>query len=134
MTKQATGQFSIKSWDEKPYSEAEGEAKLTHASVTQDYAGDIQGTGTLAYLMAYAPDGTAHFTGLELVRGSLHGRSGSFVLHHSGMFQEGVAASDFSVVEGSATGELAGLRGTGQYAAKHGESAVSVTLNYELGS
>ena len=35
--------FEIKIWDEKSYQEIEGESKLTRASVTKTYRGDITG-------------------------------------------------------------------------------------------
>ena len=38
-TSKATGTFTIKGWDEQPYAEAEGAAKLTHARVTTTYSG-----------------------------------------------------------------------------------------------
>jgi len=132
MTKQAHGHFSIKGWDQKPFSEAEGTPKLTHASVTQGYEGDVTGEGTLAYLMMYAADGSAYFIGLERVQGTLHGQAGSFVLQHGGKFEGGAATSTYSVLEGSGTEALAGLRGHGSYRAVHGEGRVAYTLEYEL--
>jgi hypothetical protein len=41
----------LNEWDEKPYNEIEGESKLTRASVTQTYQGDIVGEGTVEYLI-----------------------------------------------------------------------------------
>ena len=40
-TSKATGTFTIKGWDEQPYAETEGAAKLTHARVTTGYTGDL---------------------------------------------------------------------------------------------
>ncbi|MCZ9336258.1 DUF3224 domain-containing protein, partial [Streptomyces sp. TRM76130] len=34
---------------------------------------------------------------------------------------------------GSGTGELTGLRGTGEFTARHGEAAVAYAFTYELG-
>ena len=42
---------NVNEWDEKPYNEIEGEPKLTRASVTQTYQGDIVGEGTVEYLI-----------------------------------------------------------------------------------
>ena len=49
---------------------------------------------------------------MEEVRATVHGRSGTFVLQHSGTMQRGVATLMVSVVPDSGTGELAGLAGT----------------------
>ena len=45
-TGKATGQFTIKGWDEQPYAEHEGAPRLTHARVTSAYGGDLEGEGT----------------------------------------------------------------------------------------
>lgn len=132
MKKHATAMFAIKGWDEKPYDEAASLPKLTRASVTKTFRGDIEGESQVEYLMAYASDGSATFVGLERVRGRLGGKSGSFILQRTGTFKDGVADERFSVVPGSGTGELAGLRGTGSSAARHAKEN-SMTLEYELG-
>src|SRR5438105_7525565 len=119
MQKQAKATFGIKSWDEKPYNEMNGLPKLTRAGVIKSYQGDITGDGKLEYLMMYRDDGTASFVGLERVVGSVGGRSGSFVLQHSGTFKEGVATVTLVVVPGSGTGDLRGLRGNGKFAVGH---------------
>ena len=56
----------------------------------------------------------ATFVGLERVVGQLAGKTGSFVLQRTGVFEGGQAKESYSVVAGSATGELSGLRGEGQ--------------------
>jgi hypothetical protein len=131
MRAQATGTVTSTSWDEQPYNEPEGALKLTHASVVNTFAGDIQGEGTLAYLMYYRSEQYAGFIGLEQVVGSLGGQTGAFVLEHSGTFENGVVRASWRVTDGSGTGALAGLRGDGDYLwdGEHGNS-VTYTLNY----
>src|SRR5437764_5976362 len=41
----ANSRFTIKSWDEKPYSEGQDLPKLTRAAVTKTFSGDIAGEG-----------------------------------------------------------------------------------------
>jgi hypothetical protein len=43
MKTNANGRFAIKNWDEKPYSEGQGLPKLTRASVSKTFTGDIAG-------------------------------------------------------------------------------------------
>src|SRR6185369_17034663 len=83
MEKTATARFAIKSWDEKPYSEGPDQPKLTRASVTKTFTGDLAGEGKVEYLMAYASDGSATFVGLERITGELAGKAGSFVLQRT---------------------------------------------------
>ena len=120
MKKTVNARFAIKSWDEKPYSEGEGQPKLTRASVTKTFTGDLEGESSVEYLMMYRSDGTATFVGLERVVGRLGGKSGSFVLQRTGVFEGGEAKESYSVVPGSGTGELQGLRGEGNSAVGHG--------------
>ena len=131
MRTQATATFEVKSWDEKPYNEIDVGPKLARASVTKSYEGDIQGEGTLEYLMMYRDSTSASFVGLERVIGRIGGRSGSFVLQHSGTFEGGMAKVTLSVVPGSGAGELRGLRGEGGFAAGH-QKQYPMTLDYDF--
>src|SRR6266436_6372440 len=109
----ATARFAIKRWDEKPYREGPNQPKLTRASVTKTYTGDIEGEGQVEYLMMYRSDGSATFVGLEQVVGRIGGKTGSFVLQRSGTFENGRATESYSVIPGSPTGDLQGLVGEG---------------------
>ena len=132
MKKSANARFAIKSWDEKPYSEGENLPRLTRASVVKTFSGDIEGEGRVEYLMMYRSDGSAAFVGLERIAGRLGGRTGSFVLQRTGVFENGQAKESYSVVPGSGTGELEGLSGDGSSAVGHGMEH-PFSLNYDLG-
>ncbi len=131
MKQTANARFAIKSWDEKPYSEGQGLPKLTRASVMKVFTGDIEGEGQVEYLMMYRSDGSAAFVGLERINGRIGGRTGSFVLQRIGVFESGQAKESYSIVPGSATGELSGLQGGGTTALGHG-TEYAFTLEYEL--
>ena len=131
MKQSASARFAIRSWDEEPYSEGLDLPKLTRASVAKTYTGDIAGEGRVEYLMMYRGDGSAAFVGLERVVGRIGGRTGSFVLQRTGMFEGGQAKESYFVVPGSATGELHGLLGDGTSAVGHGMEH-PFSLNYEL--
>jgi hypothetical protein len=133
MSTHTTAVFEIKTWDEKPYQEIDGGSKLTRASVTKAYRGDISGDATSESLMFYRADGTAVFTGLERVVGSIGGRAGSFVLQGSGIYHDGTATWDCTVIPDSGSGELHGLRGEGRYVATHADYPnVPFTLDYSF--
>ncbi len=125
---QVTGTFQFTSWSETPYHELEDGHKLTHASVTNAFKGGIEGEGTLGYLMAYQGEAFAHFVGYERIVGRMGEKSGSFVLQHSGLFQNGEVQASLTVVSGSGTGDLAGLRGEGSYVARHDVKDTPFTL------
>jgi len=114
---QATGTLMTNSWQEEPFAETDGAPRLSHDRVAHAFTGDIEGEGIWQNLNAYRDDGSAVFTGYERVVGRLAGRSGSFVLEVSGIYENGEARISWSVVPGTATGELRGLRGSGTYVA-----------------
>jgi hypothetical protein len=58
-------------------------------------------------------DGRVRERGYERVAGRLGGRSGTFVLQVAGRYEDGKATTAWSVVAGTGTGALAGLRGEG---------------------
>lgn len=131
MKQSATARFAITSWDEKPYSEGKDLPRLTRASVTRTFTGDVEGEGQVEYLMMYRADGSASFVGLERVVGRVGERTGSFVLQRVGAFENGRAKESYSVVGGSGTGELVGLRGEGSSDVGHGLDH-PFSLNYDL--
>jgi hypothetical protein len=133
MSTRATGTFKIQGWDEKPYTQMEGGRKLTQASVKQAFAGDVEGEGTVEWLMCYRPDETADFVGLQRIVGKIGDRSGSVVLLQTeGTFDGKEAKGRLSVVPDSGTGGLEGLRGTGEFSAPHGgEPSISLEYDFE---
>src|SRR2546421_2394166 len=120
MKQTANARFAITNWDEKPYDAGPDLPKLTRASVTKTLSGDIDGEGRVEYLMLYRGDGSATFVGLERIVGRIGGKTGTFVLQRTGTFQDGQAKESYTVVSGSATGDLQGLRGEGNSAVGHG--------------
>jgi len=132
MSNRATATFEVKKWDEKPYSEVDGGAKFTRASVTKSFHGDIEGEGMVEYLMFYRSDGSASFVGLERIVGRLGSRSGSFVLQHSGTDDGHTTTSSWFVAPGSGTGDLIGLRGEGGSVLTRKMEQFSMTLDYDL--
>ena len=131
MKKSANARFAIKNWDEKPYSEGEGLPRLARATVTKTYTGDIEAEAQVEYLMMYRNDDSASFVGLERVVGRIGEKTGTFVLQRTGTFESGLAKESYTVITGSATGGLQGLRGDGNSAVGHGLEH-PFALMYEL--
>ena len=131
MSTHAQATFEISSWDENPYVELDGGAKMTRASVGQAFSGDLEGEGSVEWLMCYREDKTADFVGLQRFVGRLGSRSGSFVMRTQGTFDGEKAAGELSVVAGSGTEELGGITGAGAFVAPHG-STPSVDLDYDF--
>ena len=130
MSTRGSATFAIKSWDEKPYAEFEGGRKLTRASVVYTYSGDIEGEGSVEYLMVYGPHGAGTYVGMERVVGKVAGRSGSFVSQHTGTFEPKGVSDTWFISPESGTGELEGLSGGGD-AAISGHGPYSIAFDYD---
>ena len=91
--------------------QAEG-ATLGRMSIDKQFHGDLEATSKGEMLTAgTGVKGSAGYVAIERVTGTLHGRSGSFVLQHSGTMTRGAPQLTITVVPDSGTGELAGLAG-----------------------
>jgi predicted transcriptional regulator len=122
--------FTVENWDEKPYDEIDADRKLTQAAVTMKYAGGIEGTAAVQWLMAYAADGTATVVGIERITGTIDGREGSVVIQHVGGYSDGAARAELTVVAGSGTGALTGVTGTGTFLADpNGKVTLDLTFD-----
>jgi hypothetical protein len=126
VTRHIEARFEIASWDETPFEDSDENAKLTEALVTKKYEGDIKGTSTTKWLMAYAPDKTAMFVGIERIKGTVGGRDGSVVLLHDGAYRDGAATAELRVAAG--TEGLVDAAGTGKFRA---DPAGSITLDLD---
>lgn len=126
----ASAQFKITGWDETPYKEFENGAKLTRATVTQAYEGDLIAHGEVEFLMSHIADGTATFVGYELVTGELSGNKGTFIIQHIGTFGGSGACSSWTIAPNSGTGELTGISGQGNYTAT--SETVEMPFSYEF--
>jgi len=129
LKKIATGGFEIRDWQEKPAGPKTG-PKVTRASVKQRYTGDIKGTGTIEYVMAYRPDKTAEYTGVEVITGSIGTRKGSISLLIRGVYDGKRAVTKWQVVPGAGKGALKDVTGRGEFSAPMGSKG-KYTLTYE---
>ncbi|KUG06947.1 DUF3224 domain-containing protein [Solirubrum puertoriconensis] len=127
----AVSTLELGAWSEETYQELADAPAMARASATQLFSGDIEGEGRLEILMTYYPDGSASSVGLERVVGRVGGRTGSFVLQHSGSLEDGVAKANLAVVPGSGTHELNGLHGRGWCVRPQGKPG-AITLEYSF--
>jgi hypothetical protein len=129
----ATGTFEVLSGVDDPIDELEGGLTLTHASGAQTFTGDIDGDGSIHWLMLYRSDKTAHFVGLQRITGSVGGRRGSFFIAADGDHDGTSSRISWTVVMGSGTDDLAGIGGSGKMIAPGGRTG-TYELEYEFDS
>ena len=134
MSEHVKTSMDVTSWDEKTISES-GPTKITRTTMGQSCSGDIEGTSTSELVMYYQDGGTATIVGFLTIDGSVGDRSGTVVLRSIGRFDGSAATADLTVVEGSGTGGLSGISGTGTSVAPHGPTAfVELDLEFPSGS
>jgi hypothetical protein len=108
---QARGTFDVQLVPQAPDAGAEGTLP-DRLTIDKQFHGDLEGTSHGQMLTATtAVTGSAGYVAIERVRGRLAGRSGSFVLQHSGTLERGTPHLSVTVVPDSGTEELAGLAG-----------------------
>jgi hypothetical protein len=111
MATHASGTFEVKLLPQPPDDKAEG-STLGRMSIDKQFHGDLEGTAKGQMLTAGTDvKGSAGYVASERVTGTLHDRSGSFVLQHSGPLTKGAAQQSITVVPDSSAGQLVGLTG-----------------------
>jgi uncharacterized protein DUF3224 len=112
VTTHARGRFDVK-LNAQPQVESVSDLTIGRMSIDKQFHGDLDATSK-GEMLAAGTDvkGSAGYVAMERVRGTLHGRSGTFALQHTGTMTRGAPHLSVTVVPDSATGQLAGLAGT----------------------
>jgi uncharacterized protein DUF3224 len=105
----ATGPFDVKVTAQDDKSE---DPLLNRMTLDKHYHGDLEATGKGQMLTAGTDvKGSGAYVAIEKVTGTLGGRTGSFVLQHSGTMTRNTPQLTITVVPDSGTGELKGITG-----------------------
>ena len=104
---------------------------MTRTVVKKTFTGALVGSSVADLLTCESESGSAGYLAMERLEGTLDGLAGTFVIQHGGIYDAttGKATPYGAIVPGSATGELAGLRGSAEY--RHDEQGAMLTLHYE---
>jgi len=124
-----TGTFKVLGWEEQPY-DAPDLPALTHASVSQELLGDIEGEASVVYLLASREDKRASFIGLARVVGRIGEREGTFVMQDVGTFENGAAKGRWTIVPGTSTGDFQGISGEGSFDAMHDSATYTLEVSF----
>lgn len=100
-------------------------------SIDKVFHGELEATSK-GEMLSVSTDtkGSAGYVAFERVTGALDGRTGSFVLQHSGIMDRGTPRLDLNVVPDSGTAALTGLTGTMRITVAAG--AHSYAFEYDL--
>ncbi|HEX7877978.1 MAG TPA: DUF3224 domain-containing protein [Candidatus Eisenbacteria bacterium] len=126
----ARGPFDVKLTPQSPTGD-NPEPTLGRMLLVKSFHGDLEATSTGEMLTAgTSTKGSAAYVAVERVTGTLHGRRGTFSLHHTGIMTRGVPDLSIHVVPDSGDGELAGISGTLAIQIEGGKH--SYELTYDL--
>jgi hypothetical protein len=110
-TMRASGTFEVKLSPLTLEDKAEG-SLLGRMSLDKVFHGDLEATARGEMLTAgTGVQGSAGYVAIERINGKLNGRTGTFVLQHTGTMTRGEPSLSITVVPDSGTGQLAGLAG-----------------------
>jgi hypothetical protein len=111
MTTHAKGTFEVRLTPAGPEDKGQG-ATLGRMAIDKQFHGDLEATSKGEMLSAgTSVKGSAGYVAIERVSGALQGRTGSFILQHSGTMTRGAPQLTITVVPDSGSGHLAGLAG-----------------------
>lgn len=118
----AVAEITVQSSTAKPYDQSVTPT-LMEIDITETFRGDMDGESTVRALQTQLPDKSANMVSLQRFRGKLGGRRGTFVLQGSEVVDNGQIQATWTVVPGSGTGELMGLRGEGGFEGSFGKGS-----------
>lgn len=112
MTTKAHGSFTVK-MTPQTWSESSVDHTLARFLLDKQYQGDLEATAEGQMLSAGSGQkgSSGVYVAIERVTGKLQGRTGSFILHHTGLMTRGTPELSIKVVPDSGTGELTGIAG-----------------------
>lgn len=80
--------------------------------IAKQYSGDLVGQGVGQMLSKRTEKGASVYAAIEEFEGTLAGKKGGFTLFHQGHMSATQQSLEVVIVEGSGTGELAGIQGS----------------------
>ena len=130
MTKRASGTFAVKIAPQAA-DESIGDPTVGRLALDKQFSGDLE-ANSRGQMLAVRTEiqGSAGYVAMERVIGTLHGRSGTFALQHSGTMTRGAPHLSVTIVPDSGTGELAGIAGAMTITIEGGKH--SYDLDYTL--
>jgi len=111
MTQHATGTFEVKLTPLDPAFKTDDNS-LARMSIDKQFHGDLEASSRGEMLTAgTSVKGSAGYVAIERVSGTLHGRTGTFILQHNATMDRGTPQLSIIIVPDSGTGQLVGLTG-----------------------
>lgn len=120
--------IQVQNSETKPYDQTV-KPELLEFTLNETFSGDWEGESLVRALQVMREDKSAAMVSMQRFRGTLGGRRGTFVLQGAETIENKKISAKWSVVPGSGTDELMGLRGEGGFEGEFGKGSVG-TLSY----
>jgi hypothetical protein len=109
MPKHAKGPFTVTITPQ----ESAADAPVARMLLYKEFHGDLEAVAHGEMTAAHEPlTGAGVYVAIDRVTGTLHDRSGSFLIAHRGIRNADGQELSIVIVPGSGTGQLTGIRGT----------------------
>lgn len=118
----ATAEISVLSSEANAY-DVSSRSTLKEVRIKETFKGEIDGESEVRALQIMNGDGTATMVSVQRFRGTLRGRSGTFVLQGTETVSNGKIEAKWFVVPGSGTDSLSRLRGEGGFSGEFGKGS-----------
>jgi len=118
----AKAKITVQSSQAQPYDQTVSPA-LAEIHISEKFTGDIDGESLVRALQVQRQDRSASMISVQRFRGTLGGRTGTFVLQGAETVENGKIKATWLVVPGSGTGDLSGLRGEGGFEGQFGKGS-----------
>lgn len=126
-----SGTCTTTHWQQQGYSLEHG-LKLSVAEKESMFSGGIEGKSIVRYTTFNMKDGSRLFTGYIRISGRIGDRAGSFIVEDNGRGDTEQTHGTWKILDGSATGDLIGIKGEGGWKWEKGNKHEEYTLTYEL--
>ena len=111
--------------------ETAADASVARMLLYKEFHGDLDAIAHGEMMAAHEPlTGAGVYVALDRVTGTLHGKSGSFLMAHRGIANADGQQLDIVIVPGSGTGQLTGI--TGSVGIEIEEKKHFYTIDYTL--
>jgi hypothetical protein len=124
MARTAIAAFNLDKWEPQATDRTAG-VEFARVAIAKSFTGEVEGTSTVEMLTASNETSRA-YVAFERLDVALHGRKGTFVLHHTASD----AGLDLRILTGSGSGELKGISGVAEIV--NDDGGHTFTLTYDL--
>ncbi|MCW8107888.1 DUF3224 domain-containing protein [Alteromonas ponticola] len=111
--RKVVGEFEVELKPIEPTFMADDDNTVNRMTINKSYKGNLSASGKGEMLSLLTPvKGSAGYVALEIIKGSLEGKKGAFVVQHSGIMGPSGEALHIPIIPNSGSGELSGIVGS----------------------